>query len=534
MNKKFNIFSLHDDVLDRHPRSWICIKSQNLEKIVFNLESEILKNRNLTRESLSREMGLCFNCSHGMIKQLFQGKKAYYPIPFLLYLLGKTGNLSLLKSLQITSLKVNSASSLSLKLPSKLNRTLAKILGAFMADGSFTLNVRFASYQKSDLDILSKKLAFLGIKFSESYVVSRKEFQMGIVVNKKNLKLLKQQIFPYFSSLSIQSKYTLELTDEHRDNVQAFAKWLFDEFGVTSLVLRHSRKNAWRVIYSNKIIARYLMAFFEVSPGPKTYTAFEPRLIRESTLFVRREFAKGVLMFDGHVTQFGTISFSTVSKNLHDAIKDIWSLDGLTHFSCLDNRGSYILATKRNNPISKTKSYFEEGTTKENRLQWVVGKYGNDPIPVKENSKVSFPKLMDVIMCVEVCDTFYLSSLFHCTTSTLREYLNVLYRQNKIYLSRTPQLMRLDTFSPKTTILLRREVHDLMFKKIKSRFSTYYKFAKLLDLKKGTFSAMKVRKSRIPLLVLSKMIALLDIDKNLVLNNIERIDREAILINNSA
>lgn len=532
MNKGFNLLSLHDDVLDRHPRSWICIKSENLGKIIFDLESEITKNHLLTRESLSREMASCFKCSHGVIKQLFQGKKSYYPIPFLISLFRKAGKLFLLKSLQIASLKVNSASAKPVKPPYKLNNTLAKILGAFMADGSLSVQLNFTTLEKSSLYLIKEKLLELDIPFSQGHAPSRNEFQLRVRLNKSILFQLKETIYPLFNQVNVQIHYGLNLVDEHKDNVEMFNVWMKDAFGVSSRLKRHY--NAWRVDYSNKVVSRYLMNFFEVSPGPKAYTAFEPLIIKKSSLLLRKEFAKGVLMFDGHVTQSGTIAFSSVSKDLFNSIKEIWSLDVLAHFTSFNKvRGDYVLSTKRNNPICKLEAYFEENTTKANRLKWVIGKYDNDPIPVKENSKVSFTKLIDVIMRVGVCDTTYLSNLFQCTTSNLRDYLKVLSKQNRIYLSRTPQQMRLDTFSPKTTILLRQEIHDLIFREIKSRFSTYCEFAQLLSLQKGTFSAMKVKKNRIPLPVLSKMISLLDIDKDLILNNIERIDREAILIKNS-
>lgn len=525
MNKNFSLLLLYDKIMDKHPRSWICFNVKGIKNFVLNLEKRILRNKSFTRESLSRHIASKLNCSYGIMKSLFQGKRKYYPIPFLLYL-SKMGKQPLRLG-KIISLKVNSASSKPIKIPIKLNRNLAKIVGAFMADGSLTLQILFSSTKEKDLNLLSKQLKKLKIKFSKNYIPSRKEFHIGIIANKDILKILKTKIYPCVGKLNIQTNYSLELADEHRDNVESFGRWISQEFAIDSFV--HKRKNAWRIYYQNKVLARFLIEFFDISPGPKTYVAFEPKVIKSSNLDIRREFVKGLLMFDGHISVFGDMSFTTVSKNLFNSVKAVWSLDSIS-FSYNNKGNGYELKARRSNNLDKIKKYFEKNTTKYKRLKWCSGELPYDPVPVKKHAKLTFDGLLREISSVKICDTIYLGRVFGCKPDTVRNYLRILIRLNRVSFSRSPKSIRLDTLGPKTTILLKPEIHDAIFNKVQKEYKTHYNFAQFIGLKKGTFSAMKVRKNRIPLFVLSEMIRLLDINEEEVLTNIEGLDREVVLI----
>ncbi|MCX6789669.1 MAG: hypothetical protein NTZ42_03630 [Candidatus Gribaldobacteria bacterium] len=423
-----------------------------------------MKNRKLSRDGLSRLLGSHLNCSPSTIKQILQGKREYYPIPVILELIKLSSKkrkfLHDFKQ-NIKSLKINSASSRSVKATSVLSENLAKILGAFMADGSLSL-----------------------------------------------------------------THYNIELIDEYKDSVEAFIRWINEEFRVSPTSLKR-KKNAWRVIFSNKILARYLTSFFEVNPGPKTFDAFEPKIIKTSSLKIRKNFARGALMFDGCVTISKKIMFSSKSKILIESIKEIWSRDSV-HFgmSFSSNRNETNLFTTSKNRKEKLQSYFEKNTQKWKLFKWISGDLTQSPV-IKSKSSASYvEKTLEIIRKAKYCDTFFIKKSLRCNHTTARNYLKILRDQKRIKLTNKPNQIT-QYISPKATLILRTKAHNFIFTKIKKEYGTYKSFSGILNIKKATFSRWRVKKSGIPIHILKLTCQILNVDfKKMRKGNIKKIDRE--------
>ena len=157
MSNKFNLFSLNLKC-DKHPRSWICISGKNIKKIISKIEKEIIKTKNTNREQISKIIAKKLNCNNVSIKNILRGKGNFYPIPVILVLCELASNGGYLKKLEryIKYLKVNSASAKPVKALKGLTPNLAKIIGAFCADGSLSMQFVISSKNRYKLETLKK------------------------------------------------------------------------------------------------------------------------------------------------------------------------------------------------------------------------------------------------------------------------------------------------------------------------------------------------------------------------------------------
>ena len=522
MSKKFNLLLLHR-LEDIHPRTWICLKSLRVCNIIKYIEKEAHKNNNWSKRKLSLLISNKLRCHHNTIYQLFQRKYEFYPIPVILELLKLSKNKQkFLKEIQdtVTHLKVNSASAKRVKAVKKLNENLSKILGAFMADGGLSIQKVIASSQKKDLKEIENKLKNLKIYYSVGTALSRNQHYISIQMNRSNF----EKINKLKHSLLTQAHYNIELSDEYKDNVRAFITWLKEEFNIFPNSFKQKR-NAWRVTFSNKILARYLIYFFEVKPGSKTYYAHEPEIIRRSGLQLRKAFAKGVLMFDGCVSQQRKVLFSTKSYNLFSSIKQIWKKDKINFGESLSHqRKEWNLFTTVNNSKEKLLKYFEPNTQKWKLINWLSGDVNSIPI-LKTKSSLSIEKILKVLKEIKRCDAIFLKNYFKCSHYTVRSYLKILKNQKKIKLSNTPTCIN-EYIDKNATALLKNRFHKLLFKRIREQFKKDKNFASFLGIHKGTLSAWRVRKNRMPVYILKKMCKILGMDYKQALKNIAKTDRE--------
>ena len=538
MSKKFNLLLLHRPE-DIHPRTWICLKGKKFRTILRELEMDALRNQGWCREKLSRELAVRLNCSHNLNKQMFQGKREFYPIPTILALLKFTKNRErFLKKFKgnIEYLKVNSASAKPVKANYWLNENLAKILGAFMADGSLSVQITVAASCPKELEGVRKRFAESGIRYSDGNAPSRKQYYISTQVNKTNFKILNKTICSF--RLLTQAHYSVELSDEYKDNVETFIRWIKEEFDINPNLFE-KRRNAWRVSFSNKILARYLMLFFEVKPSYKAYHALEPKIIKKSNLKIRKAFAKGVLMFDGCITGERKIAFGTVSRNLFTSIKQIWEKDNIKFGKSIyerqggyNQRKSYILFalfTTAKNKKEKLLKYFEPNTQKWKLLNWLYGDLNYTPI-LKTSSPLSLSEMMKILQRIKICDTLFLKDYFgYHSYSHVRSYLKILRDQGKIKLSTHPSCISKYT-SKNTTLLLKNKFHKFLFKKIREKFGRDQNCAKFLEIHKATFSAWRARRNKIPLYILEKICKILNLNFNIIFVNVEKTDREIVEI----
>lgn len=526
MSKNFNLLLLHRP-RDIHPRTWICLGSPRIYNIIKRIEEQVCKNNNWSKRKLSLLISSQLRCHYNTIYHLFQDKHEFYPIPVILELLkfGKHKQ-KFLKEVKnnITHLKVNSASAKPVKAVNKLNENLAKILGAFMADGSLSIQKVIASPQSKYLEEIENKLEKLKIHYSTGVSPSRNQCYISIQINRNNFREINKLKHSFLN----QTHYNIELSDEYKDNVEAFIEWLKEEFNIHHYRFEQ-KKGAWRTTFSNKILARYLIYFFEVKPGPKTYYAHEPKIIKRSGLQLRKAFAKGVLMFDGCVSQQRKVLFSTKSYNLFSSIKQIWKKDKINFGESLSRqRKEWNLFTTANNSKGKLLKYFEPNTQKWKLLNWLSGDVNSIPI-LKTKSSLSIEKILRVLKEIKRCDAIFLKNYFKCSHYTIRSYLKILKNQRKIKLSNIPTCI--DEYIDKNaTVLLKNRFHKLLFKRIRGQFKKDKNFARFLGIHKGTLSAWRVRKNRMPIYVLKKMCRDLNLDFDKASKNIAKTNREIVEI----
>ena len=175
MSNKLNLLLLHEEQ-DSHPRSWICLKGRDLDLVIDNLEKEVLGKFKITREELSRRLGKKLNCSHHAIKRILH-RKNYFPIIVILSLLEHSKHKSrFIKKINSETewIKVNSASAKPVKACKKITIDLAKVVGAFMADGSLHISTIFSAKDRQKLNNIRKEIQKAKIKYSEHYSKSRR------------------------------------------------------------------------------------------------------------------------------------------------------------------------------------------------------------------------------------------------------------------------------------------------------------------------------------------------------------------------
>jgi hypothetical protein len=518
MNSKFNLLSLNIKEFDKHPRSWICVAGENIPKIISKIEKEVIKGEKTNREQISKKIAMKLNYNHVSIKNILRGKDKFYPIPIILNLCKLVKNRDFIQKLErnIVYLKVNSASAKPIRALRSLTQNLAKIIGAFCADGSLSLQFIISAKNESEL----KKLEKWG-KIQKS--ASRREYYIAIQTNRNNYETL-LKFSENNKKFNIQTHHTIELTDEHESNVQMFNKWIREEFEIEPTNY-YRCENAFRTIFSNKILARYLITFFDFLPSYKSAIVTEPEIIKKSDLDIRKEFAKGIFMFDGTVSKKKIISFTTLSKSMAKSIQDILEKDGIKTGLLLSKRKEHVVYTLANQEISKLLEYFEAKTKKWSLLKWLDRtEFESEQISYEKDLKET-KNILEVIKEVGICDSNYLMSKLDCSHTSIRQHLKILKTKNKIKLSDKPT--RINNFiSDKATILLKKEFHKDIFDKLLKKFETYKESSKFLEIQKGTLSAWKVRKNRIPLKIVKQICRILEIPEGKIETNIKELDRE--------
>ncbi len=535
MSKVFNLLLLHQD-RDLHPRSWICVHGANIQQMLLEKEQEVLKQHRWSREKLARKISQMLSCALSTSKNMLHQDRLYYPIPFILTLakLGDTRKKTKFLSdiNEVTEiLKVNSASAKPITLPKKLNENLAKILGAFMADGSLSEQIVIECNNREELEQIKLHLEVNRIHFSEGRSESRKlGHYVSTQVNTSNATNMRKLLQTKLAKFHSQSHNVVELTENYKDSVDAFIKWVEEEFKI-SPAFYTQKTNAWRVAYSNKILSRYLTTFFGVMPGPKTYSAHEPDIICEANLRIQKEFAKGVLMFDGSVNNNSQMSLSLKSKGLIDSISTIFTKDGIRHGKTTNKRGEHCLYTTSENEPKKILQYFEPNTQKNKLLLWQQGDLTQRPVPKPNSRKTNFniSEVLDLIRLIEGCDIAFLETHFKRSRPIITTYLRILQKQRKIHLTKKPRKLYENT-SQETSVFLSNHLHKQLFQKLLRNFGTYKKAAYFLNIHKGTLSAWKLKKNRIPIYILKRTLEILDISKQTLAENIRETDRNIVEI----
>ncbi|MEM0360606.1 MAG: hypothetical protein QXK06_04705 [Candidatus Diapherotrites archaeon] len=332
------------------------------------------------------------------------------------------------------------------------------------------------------------------------------------------------------NSKKAQCHYTIELSDAYRDNVLFFKKLVDKEFGVKPIICK-KKQNSWRVVYSNKILARYLMKFFSVWPGNKSDDAFEPEAIRRCGMITRKAFALGLITFDGCITKQSKMTFTSKSKTLIDSLAEIWRKDGIKFGISKDCRNNFTINAYLENKKEKLLEYLEPNTQKRKLFYWLNGDLNASPvIHHSPTAKISEEKIFKLLKKVKNCEIIFLTNYFKCGQSTARYYLKTLAKQKKIILPDNLKSLNPEKVSPKTTVLLNKKYHKKLFNAIRKNFACDKEFANALGFKKATLLSWRKRKNRIPVWALGKMCNSLSLDLQNFFDNLIEEDREMISI----
>lgn len=315
---EFDLLKLHQPI-DLGAKSWVCGSGKNLRSYILGS----VKSSNISFKKLIKDAAEEFNCSEGPFADVFYSGKEWVPLPLINYFVERKilNKKEVLKRIEL--LKMNTAKPKPVIAVKNLTLTLCKIAGAHAADGNLYVRIGFDSKNKKTLEkILNSK------QKQKIYRIKRGEYRYRTDY-KDALNILKKKI-P--KNIKIWQDYALDLTDGYRNAVEAYSRWVKETFGITLIVRKYgSEKNAWRINFSNKIIARYFIHFLTFPIGEKTTIVAEPPVIKNSNQNYRKAFLMGVLLFDGGVakSQGGIISLVSKSKNLIESANDILKHDGI-------------------------------------------------------------------------------------------------------------------------------------------------------------------------------------------------------------
>ena len=242
--------------------------------------------------------------------------------------------------------------------------------------------------------------------------------------------------------------YKIKICDGKRDAIEKCSNWIEEVFYVKPRIRYGIRfnKKYWLCWFNNKIIGRYLEHIFKIKTGKKFDIAQEPEIIKKSPLSIRKEFAKGVMMFDGGVKTSGTIAVTSMSKQLIDDLYEILILDGIeVNKRYNSKKKSWLIESKsgRNyNYLMKWIDYFEPGTWKYERLKFFTE---NKKCGIKKlsylfssphRSKIKLSDVYEAIKTIkkgkikDIMKTMKKSNISHIT---IYKYLYLLEKSGLIY-----------------------------------------------------------------------------------------------------
>jgi|GEM_PF-1611271 len=310
---EFDLLKLHVHDKDRDPcRSWIRTHGTHLQKIISSLIGEIQSKKDLPKRALAKELSNKIGCSESSCIKYLYGKK-WVPLIF--------------------------------------------------------IDALLQTYREG--------LAAPAPEIEDKKKAMQSSFEW-LKVGARNSRLIKAVKFltpelckiagAYAADGTVSKDYIIELSDKDRRAVDAFAAWLENTFKVQVRVKFSDKNNSWKIVFCNKVIARYLNVFFGFPYGEKTGIVEEPESIKRLPQKYRRAFACGVMTFDGSIDTRGKVRIELKSRKLRDTIVAIAKNDGLFFCICENKKRGHFSASS---PLIKGMraqtgwlAYFEEGTEK--------------------------------------------------------------------------------------------------------------------------------------------------------------------------
>lgn len=242
--------------------------------------------------------------------------------------------------------------------------------------------------------------------------------------------------------------YKIKICDERRDSIEKCSEWIKEVFSINPRVRYGIRfnKKYWLCWFNNKIIGRYLENIFKIKAGKKFDIAQEPKIIKKSPLDIRKEFAKGIMMFDGGVKTSGMVSITSMSKQLIEDLYKILALDKISvNKGYNKKKGSWLIESKSGRDkdyLKKWLDYFEPATWKYERLKFFIRnkKHNIEELdylfPIHHKSKISLKEVYNAIKFLKkgkIKDIMTKLNKNNLSYTTVYKYLYLLEKSGLIY-----------------------------------------------------------------------------------------------------
>jgi len=541
MKNQFELFKLHNAREDIKPKSWICVSGKNIQSILNTILNEMLQNNHKSKRQLSEIIAHKLNCNLYTIYNFLRGKRQFIPIIVILNLLDiyrQTLNKSVLdiekvkQKIQdaIELLKNNNSKSVPVRALKELNKDLARIAGAYAADGNMTLVIKFLSSNLIKLKNFRSSLKkFLSYKLSKKYtriIHEKYGYEFTLLLNSdENKKLLTFIRNIDLSGIFLLREIVITIVDEYKESLEYLVQWIENCFGIKPTIKKLNNQNAWYIKISNKIIGRYFNLFLGFSFGKKYETVKEPKIIKNSPFNLRNAFAQGVITFDGSVSTDGRLIISLKSRYLIRSLSEILQQKiNSKLFEQTFKNGTFTIRTRKSvTEYPKLLEFLIEGTEKYRMFyQFIYGCQQKAKTSDIINFLKKFPrhseiKMITVFRAAKELKTF--------TTKDITAYIKntkgiVSSKETINSLVRILCLMNIVRKRLKIYVRVEKNFREKLFQSALEKLKSRKKLGELLDVTPETTYDYHFGRVNIPYEKLVKIIELVDLNLTDISNKI--------------
>lgn len=166
-------------------------------------------------------------------------------------------------------------------------------------------------------------------------------------------------------------QYECVLREEYESNVVAFCTWMSEAFGIYIVPVKEKQ---WYATYiSNKVLVLYLHRILEIPLGNKSSIVAVPSFLQKAEKQLKNAFLQGIFMFDGGVDYCtGYVSLTTKSKLLVEGVNKILcelQLEPDYVSNKPDRFGRYKILFRKKEKLVKCMQLFQIHTEKWYRLK---------------------------------------------------------------------------------------------------------------------------------------------------------------------
>jgi len=380
----FDLFELHDPKYDTRSRGWIRFGGTRLIKEAQNIFTEVSNSYGSMRQIsilLSRDLKISYHTIYKYLMEIkndkWYSKKNCIPLPILKSLINtmslKNQEKRKWKIINATEFLVTGAPrSKPVKAVHFLTHELAKIAGAHAADGTLVMA----------------------------------------------------------ESGSNSHMYRWVVTDGNIYSLSSLQKWVKSSFGINIKIKKSPYDNSFLFIVDNKVITRYLNRFFGFKFGDKTKVATIPKIINKSSFKFKRNFALGVLTFDGSIDLDGNLRLNIKSNKLLSSVADIMQKDGLKiTFPKTTKKRGWTLKCKISENGRDVLNYFDKDSVNWRKAYgFLYGFNKNEAIQLFKRtpiSKITLRKFIETQKRLNTSNKRMLAKNLGVNIRTIRKYTNL-------------------------------------------------------------------------------------------------------------